>query len=46
MKYAYDESLKGWFIRLVKDSDEFDEDIKGRIVQMGLNALSGEEIME
>ena len=46
MKYAYDESLKGWFIRLVKDSDEFDEDIKGRIVQMGLNSLSGEEIME
>ena len=46
MKYTYDESLKGWFIRLVKDSDEFDEDTKGKIVRMGLNALSGEEIME
>jgi len=43
-KYENDESLKGWFIRLVKESDELDENIKGSIVRMGLNALSGEEI--
>ena len=45
MKYANDESLKGWFIRLVNDSDELDEETKGQIVKMGLNALSGEEIV-
>ena len=46
MKYALDESLKGWFIRLVQNSDEIDEETKGQIVRMGLNALSGEEIVQ
>ena len=46
MKYALDESLKGWFIRLVQNSEETDEETKGRIVRMGLNALSGEEIVK
>ncbi|MCR4648449.1 MAG: metallophosphoesterase [Lachnospiraceae bacterium] len=46
MKYANDESLKGWFIRLVQDSEEIDDEDKGRIVRMGLNALTGEEIMQ
>ncbi len=39
-KYENDESLKGWFIRLVKDSDESEED-KGKIVRMGIEALTG-----
>lgn len=39
-KYENDESLKGWFIRLVRDSNESDED-KGRIVKMGIEALTG-----
>lgn len=39
-KYENDESLKGWFIRLVRDSDESEED-KGRIVRMGIEALTG-----
>ena len=46
MKYALDESLKGWFIRLVQNSDEIDEETRGEIVQMGLRALSGEEIIQ
>ena len=46
MKYAHDESLKGWFIRLVQESAEIDEETKGQIVRMGLNALSGEEIVQ
>ena len=46
MKYANDESLKGWFIRLVQESDELDEDTKGQIVRMGLNALAKEEIVQ
>ena len=39
-KYANDESLKGWFIRLVENSEELDEEMKGQVVQMGLRALS------
>ena len=45
-KYALDESLKGFFIRLVEESDEIDEETKGQIVRMGLRALSGEEIIQ
>lgn len=45
-KYANDESLKGWFIRLVEESEELDEEIKGQIVHMGLRALNGEEIIQ
>lgn len=45
-KYANDESLKGWFIRLVENSEELDEEMKGQVVQMGLRALSGEEIVQ
>ena len=43
MRYANDESLKGWFIRLVHESDEIDDEDKGRIVRMGLNALTEKE---
>lgn len=46
MKYALDESLKGWFIRLVQNSEEMDEETKGQVVRMGLRALSGEEIIQ
>ena len=45
-KYLGDESLKGWFVRLVSESDEIDEDMKGEIVRMGLDALAGEEILK
>lgn len=45
-KYAMDESLKGWFIRLVENSEELDEETKGQVVQMGLRALGGEEIIQ
>ena len=45
-KYALDESLKGFFIRLVEEDDEIDEETKGQIVRMGLRALSGEEIIQ
>lgn len=42
-KYMDDESLKGWFVRLVQASDESEED-KAKIVRMGIDALAGEDI--
>ena len=43
-KYEADESLKGWFIRLVEADGELDEQTKGKIVKLGLDALAGEEV--
>ena len=39
-----DESLKGWFIKMVKESDEMDEDTKAKVVRMGINALTDGEV--
>ena len=43
MKYKYDASLKGEFIRLVLEQD-LEEDEKAQIIQTGIKALSGEEV--
>ena len=43
MKYQYDASLKGEFIRLVLQQNITDEE-KGEIISTGIKALSGEEI--
>lgn len=43
-KYAADESLKGWFIRLVEADNDLDEETKGEIVRLGIDALAGEEV--
>lgn len=43
MKYQYDASLKGEFIRLVLNQDLTDEE-KGHIITTGIRALSGEEV--
>lgn len=42
--YAYDESLKGEFVRIVRGDGELSEDDKGAIIQFGIQALTGEEI--
>ena len=46
MKYAQDESLKGFFIRALQDDDTLDDELKGEVVKMGLGALAGEEIIQ
>lgn len=43
MKYQYDASLKGEFIRLVLQQEITDEE-KSQIINTGIKALSGEEI--
>jgi len=43
--YAFDESLKGEFVRTVWASDLTDDE-KGEIIHYGLRALSGEDILE
>lgn len=43
MKYQYDVSLKGEFIRLVLKQDLTDEE-KNKIINTGIKALSGEDI--
>ena len=43
MKYQYDASLKGEFIRLVLGQDLTDEE-KSQIISTGIKALSGEEV--
>ena len=43
MKYQYDASLKGEFIRLVLKQDLTDEE-KNQIIATGIKALSGEEV--
>ena len=43
-KFVGDESLKGWFIKMVKESDEMDEDTKAKVVRMGINALTDGEV--
>lgn len=43
--YAFDESLKGEFIRNVLAS-ELSDDEKGEVIHYGLMALNGEEILE
>lgn len=40
--YILDMSLKGEFVRLVKVSDELDEDMKAEVIRMGIQALAGE----
>ena len=41
--YALDKSVRGEFVRTVWESDLSDE-MKGKIITCGLNALKGEEI--
>lgn len=41
--FAYDKSLKGEFVRLMKDQD-MDEDMKSAIVELGIKAIMGEDI--
>ncbi len=43
-KYMYDESLKGEFIRLIKNDDSLSEEEKGQIIRYGIEALSSGEI--
>lgn len=42
--YRYDKTIKGEFVRTVLDSD-YTDDQKERIICMGIQALSGEEIV-
>ena len=42
--YKYDKSLKGEFIRTVLSDDTLDDEMKGKIISCGINALMGEEI--
>ncbi|MBQ0043226.1 MAG: exonuclease SbcCD subunit D [Lachnospiraceae bacterium] len=42
--YLKDASLKGEFVRLVLADEEMTEEMKGAVVNMGLMALSGEEL--
>lgn len=44
-KYRYDETLKGEFIRYTQSCDDFTEDEKRKIIETGLKALSGEELL-
>lgn len=44
-QYAFDESLKGEFIRNVLASD-LDDEAKGEVIHYGLRALAGEEILK
>lgn len=41
--YVNDKSLKGEFVRLMKD-EALDEEVKSKIIEIGLKALRGEEI--
>lgn len=41
--FANDKSLKGEFVRLMKE-EEMEEDMKNKIIEIGLKALRGEEI--
>ena len=42
--YAYDESLKGEFVRTARDADLSGED-RAEVVRLGLRALRGEELL-
>ncbi len=42
--YEYDLSLKGEFVRAVKNCEEYDEGEKAQIIAYGLRALSGREV--
>ncbi len=42
--YQFDKTLKGEFIRLVSSREDLDELTKEKIIEMGLNALMGEEV--
>lgn len=42
--FLKDASLKGEFVRLVRDSRELDEETKAIVIRYGLQALAGEEI--
>jgi DNA repair exonuclease SbcCD nuclease subunit len=41
-EYMLDMSLKGEFVRIVKASNELDEDMKAEVIRMGIQALAGE----
>lgn len=43
--FINDRSLKGEFVRLVRD-EELSEDEKGKIIDLGIRAILGEEIEE
>ena len=43
-KLAGDLSLKGEFIRLVLNNTELDDELKNRVIELGIKALDGEEI--
>lgn len=43
--YMEDKSLKGEFVRLVKAAESMDEDTKAAVINMGINALSGEDFI-
>lgn len=42
--FAYDKSLKGEFIRSVKDDAELGDDIKPEIIETGIRLLMGEKV--
>lgn len=44
--YKFDKTLKGEFIRTVLSDETLDEEMKGRIISCGINALMGEELFE
>lgn len=43
--FLLDESLKGEFVRLVKDAPELDDETRLTVIRMGLQALAGEDIV-
>lgn len=44
-RFAGDESLKGWFVKLVMEDKDLDDETKGRIVRMGIDALKDGEVI-
>ncbi len=42
--YEYDTSLKGEFVRTVRESEEYTEEERAQIIAYGLKALSGREV--
>lgn len=41
--FLHENSVKGEFVRLVKDDETLDDDTKAAVIGIGINALSGEE---
>ncbi|MBR2930851.1 MAG: DNA repair exonuclease [Clostridia bacterium] len=44
MKYAYDKTLKGEFIRLVSSRTDIDEEARDRVIRLGIRALLGDDL--